>query len=185
MPLSVSKTSKLNYQEACEFFDYKENQKQFRAKVETFQTSLEKFCKETDQEKNVSSYRGETEGAVTHDFADGQYIRTIVMPKGLTGISEIHAKNHPFFIMTGEVSVFSEKGIARLKAPYHGITQAGTQRVLYIHEDCTWITVHKTDCLTPKEVKSEVLLESFDDFSLEGFNVKEIEAVIKKFEEEN
>ena len=86
------------------------------------------------------------------------------MPKGLTGVSEIHAKNHPFFIMTGE---------------------AGTQRVLYIHEDCTWITVHKTDCLTPKEVKSEVLLESFDDFSLEGFNVKEIETVIKKFEEEN
>jgi hypothetical protein len=30
-----------------------------------------------------------------------------------------------------------------------------------------------------------VLLESFDDFSLEGFNVKEIETVIKKFEEEN
>ena len=120
---------------------------------------------ETDQEKNVASYRGEEKGAVTHDFADGQYIRTIVMPKGLTGVSEIHAKNHPYFIMQGEVSVFSEKGIQRIKAPYHGITEAGTQRLLYIHEECIWITIHRSDCLTPAEVKAEVLLESFDNFS--------------------
>ena len=185
MALSVLKTSKLNYQEACEFFDYKENEIKFQQKITEFEQALTQSVKEDNEEEFNRSITGEIEGAVTHNFADGQYIRTIVMPKGLTGVSEIHAKNHPFFIMTGEVSVFSEKGIARLKAPYHGITQAGTQRVLYIHEDCTWITVHRTDCLTPKEVKSEVLLESFDDFSLEGFNVKEIETVIKKFEEEN
>jgi len=87
--------------------------------------------------------------------------------------------------MKGEVTVFSEKGTERIKAPYHGITLAGTQRLLYIHEDCTWVTVHRTDCLTPKEVKAEVLLESFDDFSLKGFDIKEIDKVIKTFKETN
>jgi len=179
--LSVVPTSKISYQDACEFFEYKENQELFRNKVEQFKESLTTLCKETGQEKDQASYRGEAEGIVSHNFADGQYIRTIVMPKGLTGVSEIHAKNHPYFITKGEVSVFSEKGIQRIKAPYHGITEAGTQRILYIHEECTWITVHRSDCLTPAEVKAEIILKSFDNFYLKGFNIKEIEHVIEKF----
>lgn len=181
MGLSVVPTSKISYQEACEFFEYKENQELFRNKVHQFKESLTAFCKETGQEKNVASYRGEEEGAVTHAFADGQYIRTLVMPKGLTLVSEIHAKNHPYFITKGEVSIFSEKGLQRIKAPYQGITEAGTQRLLYIHEECTLITVHRSDCLTPAEVKAEIILDSFDNFSLKGFNIKEIEHVIQKF----
>ena len=181
MGLSVVPTSKISYQEACEFFEYKENQELFRNKVHQFKESLTAFCKETGQEKNVASYRGEEEGAVTHAFADGQYIRTLVMPKGLTLVSEIHAKNHPYFITKGEVSIFSEKGLQRIKAPYQGITEAGTQRLLYKHEECTLITVHRSDCLTPAEVKAEIILDSFDNFSLKGFNIKEIEHVIQKF----
>jgi len=182
---SLQITPTFSNQEVSEFIDYKENLKEFTTKVAKFQKVLDKFSKETGQDKNLPSLKGETEGAVTHDFADGQYIRTIVMPKGLTGVSEIHNKNHPYFIMKGEVTVFNEKGTERIKAPYHGITLAGTQRLLYIHEDCTWVTVHRTDCLTPKEVKAEVLLESFDDFSLKGFDIKEIDKVIKTFKETN
>jgi len=182
---SLQITPTFSNQDVSEFIDYKENLKEFTTKVAKFQKVLDKFSKETGQDKNLPSLKGETEGAVTHDFADGQYIRTIVMPKGLTGVSEIHNKNHPYFIMKGEVTVFNEKGTERIKAPYHGITLAGTQRLLYIHEDCTWVTVHRTDCLTPKEVKAEVLLESFDDFSLKGFDIKEIDKVIKTFKETN
>ena len=43
------------------------------------------------------------------------------------------------------------------------------------------ITVHRSDCLTPAEVKAEIILDSFDNFSLKGFNIKEIEHVIQKF----
>ena len=172
-------------QEVSEFIDYKQNLQEFTTKVSKFQKLLDNFIQETGQENSVPMYRGETSGAVTHDFADGQYIRTIVMPKGLTGVSEIHNKNHPYFIMKGDVTVFSEKGAERIKAPYHGITLAGTQRLLYIHEDCTWVTVHRTDCLTPKEVKAEVLIDSFDDFSLKGFDIKELDKVIKTFKETN
>lgn len=182
MALSVLKTSKLNYQEACEFFDYKENQKQFRAKVETFQTSLEKFCKETDQEKNVSSYRGETEGAVTHNFADGQYIRTIVMPKGLVVTTKIHNQNHPFFIMTGEVSIFSEQGVQQIKAPYHGITKRGTKRVLYVHEECVFITVHCTDKLDLKEVEEECIAKNFSEVNKVPIDIKQIDKLIQQVE---
>jgi hypothetical protein len=165
--------------EISEFVEYKENQKQFITKVAEFEKVLNKFSKQTGQDKNLPSLKGETEGAVTHDFADGQYIRTIVMPKGLTLVSRIHNKNHPFFIMKGECSIYTEKGLQRIKAPYHGITLAGTQRLMYIHEECTFITVHRTDCLTPEEVIKEVTVKDFSETSLKGFDLKQLDKIIQ------
>jgi len=164
--------------EVFEFIDYKENQKQFITKVAEFEKIITKLSKETGQDKNLPSLKGETEGAVTHDFADGQYIRTIVMPKGLTLVSRIHNKNHPFFVMKGECSIYTEKGLQRIKAPHHGVTLAGTQRLMYIHEECTFITVHRTDCLTPEEVIKEVTVKDFSETSLKGFDLKELDKVI-------
>jgi hypothetical protein len=168
--------------EVSEFIDYKENQKQFITKVAEFEKIITKLSKETGQDKNLPSLKGETEGAVTHDFADGQYIRTIVMPKGLTLVSRIHNKNHPFFVMKGECSIYTEKGLQRIKAPHHGVTLAGTQRLMYIHEECTFITVHRTDCLTPEEVIKEVTVKDFSETSLKGFDLKQIDKLIKNFE---
>ena len=53
------------------------------------------------------------------------------MPEGLVISTKIHQKNHPFFVMKGECSVYTEKGCRRIKAPYHGITEAGTKRLLF------------------------------------------------------
>ena len=169
-------------QEVSEYIEYKQNLKEFTTKVAKFQKVLTKFCKETGQDKNLPSLRGETEGAITHDFADGQYIRTIVMPKGLTLVSRIHNKNHPFFIMKGECSIFTERGLERIKAPHNGITLAGTQRLMFIHEECTFITVHRTDCLTPKNIIKEVTVENFSEISLKGFDIKQLDELINKFE---
>jgi hypothetical protein len=38
--------------------------------------------------------------------------------------------------MKGDVQFLAERGAERIRAPYHGITLAGTQRLLYIHEEC-------------------------------------------------
>ena len=169
-------------QEVSEYIEYKQNLKEFTTKVAKFQKVLTNFCKETGQDKNLPSLRGETEGAITHDFADGQYIRTIVMPKGLVLVSRIHNKNHPFFIMKGECSIYTEKGLERVKAPHNGITLAGTQRLMFIHEECTFITIHRTDCLTPEDIIKEVTVENLSESSLEGFDIKQIDNLINKFE---
>ena len=34
--------------------------------------------------------------------------------------------------MKGEASIFTEQGVERIKAPFHGITEAGTKRALFI-----------------------------------------------------
>ena len=102
------------------------------------------------------------------------------MPKGLLVTTKIHAKNHPFFIMKGEASIYSNNGVERIKAPFHGITEAGTKRVLYIHEECTFITVHRTDCLSIDDVVNEITVDDFSKLNLKGFDIKQIDKIMEK-----
>jgi hypothetical protein len=181
MSLSLIKTPELTYQEACEFFDYKKNKLEFQNKIKQFEEAVAKHCIENNNQELNLQITGETEGAVSHNFADGQYIRKIVMPKGLLVTTKIHAKNHPYFILSGEASIFSDKGVERIKAPHHGITEAGTKRALYIHEQCTFITVHRTDCISVDDVVNEVVVDDFTELKLKGFNIKQIDKIMEQF----
>src|SRR5688572_12560358 len=76
---------------------------------------------------------------VTHQFADGLYIRTIFIPAGTLLTSREHLHQHSFTISQGDISVTSDtEGAVRYKAPHVGITEPGTRRVLFAHEDTTW-----------------------------------------------
>lgn len=111
-----------------------------------------------------------------HTFADGLYIREITMPKGAILTSKIHKTTHPYFVLRGEVSVLTEKGIVRIKAPFSGITLAGTKRVLHVHEETVWVTVHKTDETDLKKIEEEIIAKDFDEFDnvIDMKDVKEV-----------
>ena len=98
-----------------------------------------------------------------HTFADGCYIREILMPAGQVIISKIHKKLHPYFIMRGKVSILTDEGVQHIQAPYSGITKPGTKRVLYMHEDTVFITVSVTDKTDLKEIEDEVIATDFND----------------------
>ena len=175
MNTALVKNPELSYQEACEFFDYKENKIKFQNKIKQFEKAITKHCKENNNEELNQQVKGDAEGVISHNFADGQYIRTAVAPKNTLVSTKIHAKNHPFFLMKGDISIFGEDGVKRIQAPFHGITEAGTKRVLYVHEECTFITVHRTDCLTIDEVVAEITVADFSDLKLTGIDTKQID----------
>lgn len=78
-----------------------------------------------------------------HRFLDGIYIREIFMPKGSLILSKQHKTRHPYVITEGVVSVWVNGGEeVLLQAPFEGITEPGTRRILYVHEDCRWYTFH-------------------------------------------
>ena len=80
---------------------------------------------------------------LVHQLPDGLYCRTIVMPAGAIVVSQIHKKDNPFFIQRGRVTVISEnEKVVEYKAPHMGITKPGTRRLLFVHEDTEWTTVH-------------------------------------------
>lgn len=100
---------------------------------------------------------------LVHRFTPGLYTREIHMPAGCVVSSLLHLTTHPFFIVKGDVSVWYH-GIPtqRLKAPYTGITQAGTRRLLYTHEDTVWITCHVTEKTDPDAIMEEITSNNFN-----------------------
>jgi hypothetical protein len=101
-----------------------------------------------------------------HSFADGMYIRKILLRKGTLVTGKIHKHCHPAFIMSGEVSVVTEHtGIERIKGPIALVSKGGTKRLIYVHEDTVWITVH----LNPNELRDldelekEIIAPSYEE----------------------
>lgn len=82
---------------------------------------------------------------VTHRFTPGLYTREIFMPKGSAVVSRVHKTEHPYVVVMGRALVWTEEGgVVEVGAGTVGITRAGTRRVLYIQEDCRWLTFHPT-----------------------------------------
>ena len=101
---------------------------------------------------------------LNHSFVDGAYVREIFLPKNMLFITKIHKKTHPYFVMKGCVSVLVEDEEVLIRAPFSGITKAGTKRIIYTHEDTIWITVHVTDETDISKIEEEVIAKSFDEF---------------------
>lgn len=105
-----------------------------------------------------------------HRFAENMYIREIFMPKGALLTSKIHKTQHPFTVAFGAaaVSIDGEEW-EEFGAPYTGITQPGTRRILYILEDCSWITYH--------------IIEGMK-FEYNDLSYEEIQKIVDKIEDE-
>ena len=155
-----------NFDEAWEIGQELRRRKDFRETIVEFE--------ETVREKGGWLSEEDTKklNPVKHSFADGCYIREIFNPAGELLVTKIHKKEHPFFLMKGKMSILTEEGVKHLEAPHHGITQPGTKRIIYTHEDCVFITVHATDKTDIEEIEKEVIAENFEDpaISLEDIN---------------
>ena len=103
---------------------------------------------------------------VKHTFAGGCYIREIYNPANELIITKIHKKEHPFFLMKGEMSILTEEGIQHIHAPYQGVTKPGTKRAIYTHEECIFITVHATENTNIEDVEEEVVCTKYEDLPL-------------------
>ncbi len=177
----VKTTEKLGIQHAYSFdeiwevLEFRNAQKKFKAKISEFEDVV-------NNHPNKSNYPHEI-NPVKHTFVDGQYIREIFNPAGLFIVTKIHNKAHPFFLMQGEMSIFSQNGIERIKAPYHGITEIGTKRAIYTHTECVFITVHATDKLSIEEAEEEIIAQSFEDVNLTLPNYTDIDNLIQQISE--
>jgi hypothetical protein len=145
-----------NFDEAWEIGLEVRQRKEFREKI-------------TELEKAIISVQGTTgevmhkANPVKHTFAGGCYIREIYNPAHELIVTKIHKKEHPFFLMKGEMSILTEEGIQNIKAPYQGVTKPGTKRAIYTHEECIFITVHATDNTTIEDVEEEVVCTKYED----------------------
>lgn len=113
---------------------------------------------------------------LTHHFADGVYARELFIPKDAVIVGKIHRFGHLNFLMKGDISVLTEHGIKRLKAPAVIKSSPGIKRAGYAHEDTIWITVHATTVTDLEKIEDQVICKTFDDFErIAADEVKQLE----------
>lgn len=118
-----------------------------------------------------------------HTFTDGLYARTWKAPAGTIWVSRRHLTDHQFVILKGALSVWIDGKEIFYEAPYHGITKAGTRRILYIWEDTVWTTFHKNPDNISAEEMVDLITEKHDNklFSEEDeAQLKSIRSEIKQ-----
>lgn len=79
---------------------------------------------------------------VSHMFSEGVYTREIFMPAGVLVIGKTHKTTHLNVVLTGRCEVLINGELRTLEAPYTFESLAGSQKTLYIFEDCRWMTIH-------------------------------------------
>ena len=122
-------------------------------------TKLEKFISEDPDGIEVDE-------PLKHTFLDNQYIRELFTPAGQLIVTKLHKTQHPFFLLQGEITIITEKGEEHISAPYYGITNIGTKRIIYTHTDCTLVTVHPTNKKDLDEIEKDIIAKDYNE--LEG-----------------
>jgi len=79
-----------------------------------------------------------------HTFGPGFYARTITIPAGATLTGKVHATEHIFILSRGELSVATEDGVQRIKAPFQMVCRPGLKRAGYAHTEVECTNVHIT-----------------------------------------
>jgi hypothetical protein len=98
-----------------------------------------------------------------HYFAKGLYAREIFIPKGTLLTGKIHRTEHLNIISKGEISVVTETGTKRIRAPFTMVSQPGTKRVGFAHEDTIWTTIHATEETEMAKIEKDLIAATFQE----------------------
>jgi len=159
----VEKTEELGLKHSFTFDEAWEIGEELRKKQE-FRNQMEVITDNFKKSKNfITGEEANKLNPLKHSFADGCYIREVFNPAGQLILTKIHKKQHPFFLMEGEMVILTEDGAKTLTAPHHGITEPGTQRVIYSKTDCTFVTVHATNNTNIEDIEKEVIADDYND----------------------
>lgn len=101
---------------------------------------------------------------VTHHFSKGIYAREMFIPKGTVLTGKIHKHQNLNIMSQGELSVLTEDGIKRVKAPFTVVSPPGTKRVAYAHEDTVWTTIHPTDETDVDKIEAEFIAQTDQEY---------------------
>lgn len=99
---------------------------------------------------------------VHHHFAPGIYMRELRIPKGAVLTGKIHRTEHLNILAQGDISVLTEHGVKRLKAPCVVKSSPGIKRAGYTHEDTVWICVHATTETDLVKLEEQLIAPSFE-----------------------
>lgn len=87
--------------------------------------------------------------------------KTIYIPKGTVLVGKVHIKSHINLMSQGDITVFTEEGLERLKGFNIMPCSPGTARVGIAHEDTVWTTFYLSDKTDPQDIEDDCTVSSY------------------------
>ena len=95
-----------------------------------------------------------------HFICNKTYVRQITLPKDMVVIGKVHNFDHTSILSKGDVTIMTSEGTTRIKAPATWISKAGTKRLIYVHEETIWATIHQSENTVVEDLEKEIVHES-------------------------
>ena len=95
-----------------------------------------------------------------HFVCNGTYARQIELPAGMTLTGKVHNFDHTSILSKGSVTIMTAEGIERRTAPDIWISKAGTKRLIHVHEDTIWTTLHASKNTEVADLEAELVHDS-------------------------
>lgn len=117
---------------------------------------------------------------VINHWAPGQYgreFRLAARPHGderqSLCIGKIHRHAHINVVSAGRATVYTEDGLMEVQAPMTFVSAPGAKRVVLIHEDLIWTTVHPnpTDTRDLDQLERELIAPDYEALEHETMEV--------------
>lgn len=140
-------------EQQLELFDVTEFHALSKPEVRELISRLEETLKDGEQ----------IEVPIQHHFSKGVYAREMSLPKGSIVVGKIHKFQSLNILSQGEVSVYSQDGYIRVKAPYTFVSSPGAKRVIVAHEDIVWTTIHGTDEKDVEKIEDEFIAKTYEE----------------------
>lgn len=99
-----------------------------------------------------------------HYFAKGLYARALHIPKNCVLTGAIHKEEHINILAKGDITVVTEDGHKRIKAPCVMVSRPGTKRAGFAHEDSLWITVHACEAKDVEEAEQLLVTNDYSEW---------------------
>jgi hypothetical protein len=101
-------------------------------------------------------------------FSHGVYGRELPIPSGTLLIGKIHKHKTMNVLLRGRVSVLSQDGVKHLSAGDLFVSTPGAKRVIYAHEDSSWLCCHGTFETDLEKIEQEFIAKDYSEISEEA-----------------
>ena len=130
---------------------------------------LEKILLNSDN-KSVVSNNGNIvrskEFPLKHSFADGIYVRQMLMKKDSVVVGAIHNHLHVWFLLTGHITVATEDSTQDYVSPCYVVSTPGIKRVILANEESIFVNVHKNPTNTQDldKLEAEIVSKNYKEY---------------------
>ena len=126
-------------------------------RIEALRGSMEEACRRG----LLDSFEAPLKHYVTGDI----YGRRVYVPAGVTVVTKVHDTKHITVALKGTCTVYDHNGKKSIvSSPNVFITEPGTQRAIYCHDDVEWLTVHSTKLTEIEDIESAMFCDNFNEY---------------------